>query len=106
MIDVQRIIALSQQPRRGLSGGEPAALSTALLVLGDLGHEETALATPIAWSRAACHGAAPDREGEPPGKVCALCPLKVSCRSALMAGAPSDVQMWRARVDGERLLPL
>lgn len=105
VIDVQRIIALSQQPRRGTSGGEPASASQTLLILGDLGHADGVLARPIAWSQATCRS--PTRRSEAggsPKELCAACPIDVDCRSALLAGAPAEVQRWRERMDGGRAL--
>lgn len=105
MIDVQRINALSKQPRQPGSEGSPADRSHTLRMLGDLGHEDSVLARPIAWSEAACLNTLRRSEaGGTPRKLCAACPINADCRVALLAGAPAEVQGWRERLDGGRVL--
>ncbi|WP_327302948.1 hypothetical protein OG730_04605 [Streptomyces sp. NBC_01298] len=105
MIDVQRIIALSQQPRPGGADGPLGNASDALRLLGHLDYEDDLLAMPIAWSEAACRDAGRRAgAGRAAKALCSACPLHVQCASALMAGAPPEVRQWRERVDGGRAL--
>ncbi|MDJ0383250.1 hypothetical protein [Streptomyces sp. G-G2] len=102
---MQRIIALSRQPRQSAGEGPIGDRSPALQTLGDLGHEASPLARPIAWSEAACRSAERrSRKFSAPGSLCAACPLAIDCSVALSAGAPTEVQQWRERVDGGRAL--
>lgn len=104
VIDVQRVLALSRQPRH--SGGETSPdRAQLLLALGGLDCESSPLARPIAWSEAACRST--ERRtgaGEAPRALCVMCPLDEDCRVALTAGAPAEVQRWRERVDRGRAL--
>ncbi|MEV6678642.1 hypothetical protein AB0N09_17540 [Streptomyces erythrochromogenes] len=105
MIDVQRVIALSQQPRQGGAAGTPADTSRALMMLSDLGHMTEPLARPIAWSSAACRSAAAAMQsaGSPAG-LCRSCPIRHDCAAALLPGAPVEVRAWRERVETGGLL--
>ncbi|MFD8023711.1 hypothetical protein ACFV6G_25215 [Streptomyces lavendulae] len=105
MIDAQRIIALSQQPRQGTSAARPAEVSSALKVLSDLGHTTEPLARPIPWSSAAClEGTMRAEAASFPAGLCGICPIREACTSALPAGAPEEARVWRERADAGRLL--
>lgn len=98
MIDVQRVLALSKKPRLGQESDRPSATAEALLFLSDLGHTDERLARPIGWSLAACRDDAAPAEGSADA-VCARCPIRQECSTALLAGAPEEVQAWRIRAD-------
>ncbi|WKV74197.1 hypothetical protein AW27_023435 [Streptomyces sp. PCS3-D2] len=105
MIDVQRVIALSQQPRQGSTTGTPVDPSRALMLLSDLGNTSEPLARPIAWSAAACRSAAAAMQSAgSPADLCRTCPIRHDCAGALLAGAPAEVRAWRDRVEAGGLL--
>ncbi|MFE5719021.1 hypothetical protein [Streptomyces erythrochromogenes] len=98
MIDVQRVLALSEKPRPGQRDDLPSTTVEALLILSDLGHTDARLARPIGWSLAACRGAMAAAEDSAEA-VCVRCPIRQECSTALHAGAPEEVQAWRARAN-------
>ncbi len=105
VIDEQRILALSKQPRSGRPGSEERDLAATARVLSYLHGETGRLAMPIRWSAALCVTASQVdsskqvREGDP-AEVCGQCPIARECSTALAAGAPVEVRRWRERVDG------
>ncbi|MGG2460650.1 hypothetical protein ACO0M4_12665 [Streptomyces sp. RGM 3693] len=100
MIDVERILALAQQPARVSPSPERDAARMAALA----GVESTPLAL-VAWSAARCaegaHRATEDQDEEGAARVCATCPIQPDCFSVPEGSAPVVVRAWRERRGGE-----
>ncbi|SHM51765.1 hypothetical protein SAMN05216268_111276 [Streptomyces yunnanensis] len=96
MVDVERILALAQQPARVRSSRERDAARLAALA-----GVESMPATPVAWSAARCvegaHRAARDRQKGDVAQTCAVCPIQQDCFSIPKASAPAAVRAWRDR---------
>ncbi|WP_411129719.1 hypothetical protein [Streptomyces sp. x-19] len=96
MVDVERILALAQQPARVRSSREGDAARLAALA----GVESTPV-TSVTWSAARCvegaHRAARDRQEGDVAQTCAVCPIQQGCFSTPEASAPAAVRAWRDR---------
>ncbi|MGX1668502.1 hypothetical protein [Streptomyces sp. NPDC055400] len=107
MIDAQRIVALAKLPSPKGTGTDQNNDVEIVRILSGLHYEPDRAARPVLWSQGLC-AVQPltTSEGgaliaaEDAVRVCAVCPIRQDCHTAVTAGAPIEVRRWRERADG------